>query len=1498
MAGEKILIVEDEGIVARETEYRLKDLGYNICGLAASGAEAIKKADKSRPDVVLMDIMLKGEMDGIEAAEQIHSKFSIPVVYVTAHADETTLQRAKRTEPMGYLLKPFNERELHAAIEIALYKHTTEKTLKDREQLLGTTLKSIGDAVIVTDTAGAVTFMNPGAELLTRWKLKEALGKPVSQVFSVVSESTRTLAQHPVMRALAESIVTTARNHILTSRGGRDISVEGTATPIVDDVGNVHGAVLVFRDATGYRKSDDALRITQHSMDLMAEAVLRLGSDGRVLYANETATRMLGYTWDDLVWMSMQDLDPTLKGSRWDLHIDRLKEKVGLTYETSLRSGKGDLVPVEIRAHYFLFDGREYVVALLKDIAREKAVRDGRLKEGVHAQGLINSANVMIIGLDREGAIRTFNREVELATGYSRSGLDGKNLFEVILPISKNVSIWRSFLDWQASRLQLPVAFEAALATKAGTKRLISWRINETRDDEGVTGLVLVGLDVTDQKQIEQQLNVRNEELLSLRRVSELTLKSAAVDEIFQAIADEVASTIDYPFVAVEQYDEEHQKMIFRGIKSLIPVPSNMEIPLGETLSGLAIRTGHLLVERAASKRPEYANGFLRKLGISTYICVPVIVNQRVFGALTLGHTEAADVSEQLQQYATAVANQLALFLRLREPEEARGRSDERLRAFLKAWPEAVLGCCTGTIVEANPAAIQLLKADNADQIVGKGLLEFVNAQQKSLFEPYLTKETAGLKPLPFTEMSMLTLDGLPSDVEVAVCPVNQGGDGAVCVVIHNVDDHKQEERKTWAREEQWRNLVEGESEGIAILKGGLYVYSNRSCAELFGYESPQEVVGTSVAVTIDPGDADLFGREQASSKAGSVRFEFRGVRKDGSVFEAEATLITIPYQGAEATYARFCDITARKRAEDEQKEMENRFRASFELAAVPLLILDQDTTILSLNQSCERLLGVRRDEVEGKKNWMDFIAAEDAQRAAADARELLKGSHGILDCDYTVVGGDRVARSVHMSMAPIPGQTESIVSLAQKPEVVEVAEPQEPARDSYRAIFERVGSPAFVADRNTTISSVNEEFEKLSAFSREELEGKKSWRDFVVKEDLSGVEGYLKALVSDPDQAPRRHDLRVLSRDGSIKDVRLTASMIPDSDQFVFTLVDMRERKWAEQAWLESEKKYRHVVDNVQEGIWVLDSEGSTTFVSQRMAEMLKYDSDEIVGKRFFLFSDVKNAERAGQRWERCKQGIKEGYETEFIAKDGQLVHTKLTSAPIFDDADTFRGAMFSVADVSESRATEEKIKASLQEKEVFLRETHHRVKNNLQVVSSLLYLQSKNISDPQMLEVLMESLERVRSIALIHEQLYKSDDLAHVDFKEYLNSLTANLLQTYGTHAGSVQMKVEIDQRVSLTVDKAIPCGLIVNELVSNALRHAFVGRAQGIIFIELRQNEDGTASLVVGDDGTGFPPHVDFKHTPSLGLQLVNTLVSQLGATMQLTRKGGTVVTVTFS
>ena len=167
MANARILVVEDSRIIALELEERLRSLGYTVETVVSSGKKAVEEAGRLRPDLVLMDIRLKGEMDGVEATTAIRADLDIPVVYLTAYEDEDTLRRAKITEPYGYILKPFEERELHTAIEIALYKHKAEKRLRESEQWLATTLTSIGDGVIATDEGGWVVFINPVAAALT-----------------------------------------------------------------------------------------------------------------------------------------------------------------------------------------------------------------------------------------------------------------------------------------------------------------------------------------------------------------------------------------------------------------------------------------------------------------------------------------------------------------------------------------------------------------------------------------------------------------------------------------------------------------------------------------------------------------------------------------------------------------------------------------------------------------------------------------------------------------------------------------------------------------------------------------------------------------------------------------------------------------------------------------------------------------------------------------------------------------------------------------------------------------------------------------------------------------------------------------------------------------------------------------------------------------------------------------------------------------------------------
>jgi hypothetical protein len=254
MANAQILIVEDEEIIAADIKDTLEELGYTVSAVVSSGKEAVQKASETAPDLVLMDIVLKGDMDGIEAAKQIQNYFNIPVVYLTACADDNTLQRAKISEPYEYVLKPLDARELHISIEIALYKHKTEKRFKEREQQLATITRCMGDGMIVTDVRGMITFMNPIAEALTGWKHEDASGRNLMDVFN--------LTENPIKEVLSGrgDVANLINYTTLITRDGTKLSVENNIAPIKDDKGgDVIGAVMAFRDITERKKIEENL---------------------------------------------------------------------------------------------------------------------------------------------------------------------------------------------------------------------------------------------------------------------------------------------------------------------------------------------------------------------------------------------------------------------------------------------------------------------------------------------------------------------------------------------------------------------------------------------------------------------------------------------------------------------------------------------------------------------------------------------------------------------------------------------------------------------------------------------------------------------------------------------------------------------------------------------------------------------------------------------------------------------------------------------------------------------------------------------------------------------------------------------------------------------------------------------------------------------------------------------------------------------------------------
>ncbi len=265
----RILVVEDESVAAWYLQEALENLGHQVVANAVSGEEALEEVDQTQPDLVLMDIRIQGDIDGIGVAQQIRSRFDIPVVYLTAHADDSTLKRAIATNPFGYLVKPFQEREVHTTIEIALRRHQLEKRSEDTKQWFINTFDSIDNATIATDRDGNITFMNPAAEALTGWSQQEVIGKAASTVVKIIDVATLSEIENPFLQVMQEGVpLNLPQDCLLRSKDGIEIPIADTATPIRNNNGEIIGSVLVFQDVTLHQEARSEIEERNFTLEL------------------------------------------------------------------------------------------------------------------------------------------------------------------------------------------------------------------------------------------------------------------------------------------------------------------------------------------------------------------------------------------------------------------------------------------------------------------------------------------------------------------------------------------------------------------------------------------------------------------------------------------------------------------------------------------------------------------------------------------------------------------------------------------------------------------------------------------------------------------------------------------------------------------------------------------------------------------------------------------------------------------------------------------------------------------------------------------------------------------------------------------------------------------------------------------------------------------------------------------------------------------------------
>jgi PAS domain S-box-containing protein len=340
----------------------------------------------------------------------------------------------------------------------------------------------------------------------------------------------------------------------------------------------------------------------------------------------------------------------------------------------------------------------------------------------------------------------------------------------------------------------------------------------------------------------------------------------------------------------------------------------------------------------------------------------------------------------------------------------------------------------------------------------------------------------------------------------------------------------------------------------------------------------------------------------------------------------------------------------------------------------------------------------------------------------------------------------------------------------------------------------------------------------------------------------------------------------------------------------------ELLERQRVEQELRQSEAKLQAILDNAPAAIYLKDLQHRHLMVNRYFLDVFQFTSEQCIGKtnaEFFPQNIAQEAEAHDQ--EVLHAGKPCRYEEEILLGDG--IHTYYSvKFPLFDASGKPYALCGISTDISDRKQAEEQIKASLKEKEVLLKEIHHRVKNNLQIVSSLLQMQSRRTKNQQASLVLQDSQNRIASIALIHEKLYRSEDLANIDFAQYIPDLITHLFESYNVRSDTVTLSIKVEQ-ILLEIETAIPCGLIINELVSNSLKYAFPGQRKGEIQVQFNPHTDDTIILIVRDNGIGIPEEFDLKTTQSLGLTLVQALVEQLEGMIELDRSRGTEVRIIF-
>ena len=576
-------------------------------------------------------------------------------------------------------------------------------------------------------------------------------------------------------------------------------------------------------------------------------------------------------------------------------------------------------------------------------------------------------------------------------------------------------------------------------------------------------------------------------------------------------------------------------------------------------------------------------------------------------------------------------------------------------------------------------------------------------------------------------------------------------------------------------------------------------------------------------------------------------------------------------------------ESSERNRAEEALAKSEAKYRSLVEKSGAGIATADLKGKFNYVNKALCKMMGYSKEELLGKP-FAQFLHPDDKKNILKIFRNAWKSPRKELHLEFRAI--HKKGHSIRCSSKPtlfiykkkIAGFNAVITDITDRKKA------EEALRDSevrYRELVEKAGIAILIDDREGSFNYFNKNYAELFGYSEEEMK-KQSIQTIVHPDDVDRVMRFHKNRILGK-KAPSRYEFRGIRKDGSTLYLEVNASKLKEGNNIKGTrsyIWDITERKKAEEALQASEAFNFALFQHNPMEIIVVDYAGK--IIKTNLARRKSGDRWPNIGD--VMYKDYA-AKHEIDMYAELMESIRSKKTKDFPELKYGSKYLSIIIAPFP------MGAIIISQDITKLKRAERQIMASLREKEILLQEIHHRVKNNMQVISSILNLQSRSIKSKKVLEIFKSSQDRVRSMALIHERLYQSKDFAKVDFSRYVQSLTGYLFNSYGIGSEAIRLTMDIKD-ISLWINSAIPCGLIINELVSNSLKYAFPDRKKGEIKIAMHPLNENEIELTVSDNGIGIPKEVDIRHTKSLGLHLVTILAEdQLQGEIKLDRTRGT-------